>query len=67
MSRNDLFAIGEVAKLFHISVSTLHHYERIGLLKPAYVSSDSHYRYYRAEQFEILNTIRYLRTCHEIS
>ena len=61
MSRNDLFAIGEVAKLFHISVSTLHHYERIGLLKPAYVSSDSHYRYYRAEQFEILNTIRYLR------
>lgn len=61
MGRNNFFPVGEVAKLFHISVSTLHHYERIGLLTPAYVSNDSHYRYYSAAQFEVLNTIRYLR------
>ncbi len=48
--------------MFHISVSSLRHYEKIGLLTPEYVSPDSGYRYYGASQFEILNTIRYLRT-----
>lgn len=61
MNHNNLFPIGEVSKLFHISVSSLRHYENIGLLKPEYVSSDSGYRYYGTEQFEVLNTIRYLR------
>ena len=61
MERKNLFPIGEVSKLFHISVSSLRHYERIGLLTPAYISPDSGYRYYNTEQFEVLNTIRYLR------
>lgn len=61
MDRKNLFPIGEVSKLFHISVSSLRHYENIGLLTPAYISPDSGYRYYGAEQFEVLNTIRYLR------
>ena len=60
MDKN-LFPIGEVSKLFHISVSSLRHYENIGLLTPAYISPESGYRYYGTEQFEILNTIRYLR------
>ena len=61
MDRKNLFPIGEVSKLFHISVSSLRHYEHIGLLTPAYISPDSGYRYYGTEQFEVLNTIRYLR------
>ena len=61
MDRTKLFPIGEVSKLFHISVSSLRHYENIGLLTPEYVSPDSGYRYYSAGQFEVLNTIRYLR------
>lgn len=61
MDRNNLFPIGEVSKLFHISVSSLRHYENIGLLTPEYISPDSGYRYYGTEQFEALNTIRYLR------
>lgn len=61
MNQNNLFPIGEVSRLFHISISSLRHYEHIGLLKPEYVSPDSGYRYYGTEQFEILNTIRYLR------
>lgn len=61
MDRKNLFTIGEVSKLFHISVSSLRHYEHIGLLTPEYISSDSGYRYYGTEQFEVLNTIRYLR------
>lgn len=61
MDRQHLLPIGEVSRLFHVSVSTLRHYENIGLLTPAYISPDSGYRYYGTEQFEVLNTIRYLR------
>lgn len=61
MDRRKLFSIGEVAKMFHLSVSSLRHYENIGLLQPEYISPESGYRYYSTEQFEILNTIRYLR------
>lgn len=61
MDRKGLFSIGEVSKLFNISVSSLRHYENIGLLHPEYTSPDTGYRYYGTEQFEVLNTIRYLR------
>lgn len=61
MEREKLFPIGEVSKMFHISVSSLRHYENIGLLRPEYVAPNSGYRYYGTEQFEVLNTIRYLR------
>ena len=61
MDRKGLFSIGEVSKLFHISVSSLRHYENVGLLHPEYISPDTGYRYYGTEQFEVLNTIRYLR------
>lgn len=57
----ELFSIGEVAKLFHISVGLLRHYDKIGLLKPEYTDEASGYRYYSVRQFECLNTIRYLR------
>lgn len=43
MDRKNLFPIGEVSKLFHISVSSLRHYENIGLLTPEYISPDSGY------------------------
>ena len=70
MDRKNLFSIGEVAKMFHLSASTLRHYENIRLLSPAYISPESGYRYYSTEQFEILNMVRYLRTLdmplHEI-
>ena len=61
MEDKKLFKIGEVAKMFHISMGTLRHYEQTGLLAPEYVDEKTGYRYYSARQFEILNTIRYLR------
>lgn len=61
MDKQNLFSIGEVAKLFHLSVSSLRHYEDVGLITPEYVDGESGYRYYGARQFEILNSIRYLR------
>ena len=56
-----LFQIGEVARLFHLSVSSIRHYEHLGLLKPEKIDPETGYRYYGPRQFEIFNTIRYLR------
>ena len=61
MDKQNLFSIGDVAKLFHLSVSSLRHYEDVGLITPEYTDPDSGYRYYGARQFEVLNSIRYLR------
>lgn len=61
MDKQGLFSIGDVAKLFHLSVSSLRHYEDVGLITPEYTDPSSGYRYYGAKQFEVLNSIRYLR------
>ena len=61
MTDKQLFKIGEVARMYHISLGTLRHYEKEGLLTPEYTDQETGYRYYSARQFEILNTIRYLR------
>lgn len=61
MQNKELFKIGEVSRLFHISVGTLRHYEKIGLIQPEYIDLETGYRYYSVSQFECLNTIRYLR------
>lgn len=61
MENKDLFQIGEVARMFHLSVSSLRHYEAMGLLVPEVTDPETGYRYYSTRQFEPLNTIRYLR------
>ncbi len=61
MNKTNLFSIGEVARLFHVSVGSLRHYEKLGLLKPEYTDPQSGYRYYSTRQFEVLTTIRFLR------
>ncbi len=61
MDKSSLFYIGEVSKMFHLSAGSLRHYEALGILAPEYVDPQTNYRYYSARQFEILNTVRYLR------
>lgn len=61
MNKERLFGIGDVARLFHLSVSSLRHYENAGLLTPEYTDPHTGCRYYSPRQFEVLNTIRYLR------
>ena len=61
MDKSSLFSIGEVSKMFHLSAGSLRHYEALGILAPEYVDPQTNYRYYSARQFEILNTVRYLR------
>ena len=52
-----MFKIGEFSCFSRISVKMLRHYDEIGLLKPAYVDSNTGYRYYLAEQLPRLNLI----------
>lgn len=47
--------------MFGLSVSSLRHYEKEGLLRPEYIDINTGYRYYGLKQFEVLNTVRYLR------
>ena len=61
MNKETLFSIGDVARLFHLSASSLRHYETMGLIVPEYIDPDTGYRYYSTRQFEPINTIRYLR------
>lgn len=54
------YSIGEISKIYNISVDTLRHYEKIKLLEPAFRKSTG-YRYYSSEQIWKLNNIRNLR------
>ncbi|TKH01581.1 MerR family transcriptional regulator [Peribacillus simplex] len=54
-------SIGEMAKLRSVTVDTLRHYDKIGLLKPYYIDPETGYRYYSISQYEVLGTIKELR------
>lgn len=51
------FLISEFAKLRGININSLRYYEKIGILKPAYVDENTNYRYYSSEQLVLLNKI----------
>ena len=56
----EAMTIGEVARLSGVSVRTLHHYDRIGLLSPAQASSAG-YRLYVRPELERLQQILFYR------
>ena len=58
---NNRFRVGEVARLFKLPASTLRYYDEIGLFRPKYTDPETSYRYYGVEQFQILDTIIFLR------
>ncbi len=47
-----MFTVGEFSKICQVSVKTLHHYDRIGLLVPLKVDPFSGYRYYGQQQID---------------
>lgn len=59
--KEELLAIGKMAKLNRISISTLRLYDEKGLLKPRYVDPDSGYRYYSVDQNARLDMIAYMK------
>jgi DNA-binding transcriptional MerR regulator len=50
------FSVKGLAKLAGVSVRTLHHYDKIGLLRPA-VRTDANYRYYSEKELLRLQQI----------
>jgi DNA-binding transcriptional MerR regulator len=54
-------AIGDFSRATHLSVKTLRHYHRLGLLVPAEVDPDSSYRRYSTEQIPTAQVIRRFR------
>lgn len=56
-----MLKIGEFAWLSQVTVETLRHYDRIGLLKPAHLDQFNGYRYYSLEQLPHLNRILALK------
>lgn len=59
MKRQSLFKIGELSKLYNISVDSIRYYEKMGLLNPVR-SQESNYRMYSVEDIRKLTMIREL-------
>ncbi len=53
--------INEFAKLTGVSVRTLHYYDEIGLLKPAFVDEQNGYRFYDENSLERMQEILFYR------
>jgi DNA-binding transcriptional MerR regulator len=56
-----MYQIGEFSKINRITVKALRYYDRVGLLKPAFVDDNNGYRYYSSEQLPIIHKIIALR------
>lgn len=56
-----MLQIGEFSRICQVSIKTLHHYDKLGLLTPAEVDPYTGYRYYRPEQIDTMNYIQRLK------
>ncbi len=56
-----MLKIGEFAWLSQVTVETLRHYDRLGLLKPVHLDQFTGYRYYALDQLPRLNRILALK------
>ncbi|WP_129793781.1 MerR family transcriptional regulator [Sphingosinicella sp. CPCC 101087] len=54
------YTVGEVAKVSGVSIRTLHHYDELGLLKPALVGENG-YRFYGRQELQRLQQIMFHR------
>ncbi len=52
-----MLRIGEFSKLAKTTIKALRYYDKVGLLKPAFVDSSTSYRYYTDEQLETMRLI----------
>lgn len=58
---NTQFTVGEIARLSHLSKQTLIYYDREGIFSPQAVNPHNGYRYYTADQLEVLDSILILK------
>ena len=57
--KNGLLSIGEISKLTGAGIKALRHYEKINILKPAFVDPFSGYRYYNFSQTYVVELIKF--------
>ena len=50
-------SIGKVSKLKNVSIKSLRYYDQIGILKPAFINTETNYRYYTMDQLYLLDAI----------
>ena len=55
--KKHLLSIGEISEVTGVHISSLRYYDKLGVLKPAYIDSDTSYRYYTYSQVEIVGAI----------
>ena len=56
-----MLTIGEFSKACQVTIKTLHHYDKLDLVKPAYIDSQNGYRYYESNQVPHLLFIQRLK------
>ncbi len=56
-----MLKIGDFSRLAHVTVKTLRHYGKVGLLKPSWIDRFTGYRYYSLQQLPRLNRILALK------
>ncbi len=61
MRERSVLKIGEFARVAQLSLATLRHYEKSGLLKPMVLDPDTGYRYYSLDQLPRLHRILALK------
>jgi DNA-binding transcriptional MerR regulator len=57
----DTLTIGDFSRITHLSVKTLRHYQKVGLLEPVKVDPRTGYRHYTTEQIPDAQVIRRFR------
>ncbi|MCL2841414.1 MAG: MerR family DNA-binding transcriptional regulator [Defluviitaleaceae bacterium] len=59
IEKSKLLTIGDMSKMTGASAKSLRYYEKIGILRPAYIDPDSKYRYYTLDQTNIVGVIMF--------
>lgn len=57
----EYYTVGEIGKIFGVSIDTLRYYSKVGLIIPRHIG-ENNYRYYSIEQFESISTVLFLRS-----
>jgi len=56
-----MLKIGEFSRLSQVTIKTLHHYDELGLIKPAHIDPVTYYRFYTVEQLPRIHRIMALK------
>jgi len=56
-----MLKIGEFSRLSQVTIKTLHHYDELGLIKPAHIDPHTNYRFYTVGQLSLIHRIMALK------